>query len=170
MGSVPLNFGHIDLNGAVISALVLLIHWHHSIFRYIFIPVIKLMRRFFLLTSTIIATAGLFTSAAMAQNPQNPTPTQNQPLSTNWADFPNLEKGFMDSCMGQAQLPPSQRVAKSNFCQCAMGAYKSRYTPELFLKINALATQGGQPSIALTGLMMEPELNTCAVRSGFNRQ
>jgi len=132
------------------------------------------MRRFFLLTTTTIATAGLFASAAMAQNPQNQrqpqNQPQNQPLSTNWADFPNLEKGFMDSCMGQAQLPPSQRVAKSNFCQCAMGAYKSRYTPELFLRINALAVQGGQPAITLTGLMMEPELNACSVRTGFNRQ
>ncbi|MFN5855291.1 MAG: hypothetical protein ACK456_05235 [Pseudanabaenaceae cyanobacterium] len=139
------------------------------------------MRRFFLLTTTTIATlatAGLFTSTAMAQNPQNQRqpqnqpqnqPQQNQPLSTNWADFPNLEKGFMDSCMGQAQLPPNQRVSKSNFCQCAMNSYKSRYTPELFLRINALAVQGGQPAITLTGLMMEPELNACSVRTGFNR-
>ena len=139
------------------------------------------MRRFLLLTATTmttIATAGLWITAAMAQNPQNQPQLQNQPqnqpqnppLSTNWADFPNLEKGFMDSCMGQTQLPASQRVTKSNFCQCAMNAYKNRYTPELFLKINALANQGGQPAILLTGLMMEPELNTCAVRTGFNRQ
>lgn len=73
----------------------------------------------------------------------------------------------MQGCIGQQNLQPAQRKIKQSFCQCAFNAYKTRYTPQIFSQINALAVQVGQDGPRLVNLMMKPELERCSTQTNY---
>jgi hypothetical protein len=73
----------------------------------------------------------------------------------------------MQGCVGQQNPQPNQSRIKQSFCQCAFNAYKSRYTPQLFSQINALALQVGQEGPRLVNLMMKPELDRCSAQTNY---
>lgn len=108
----------------------------------------------------------LTTIPGTAQN-RNRQPSSNPAAPTNWAQVPNIEKDFMQGCVGQTNLPPNQIRMKQNFCQCAFNAYKIRYNPQLFSQINALAVQVGQDGPRLVNLMMKPELDRCSAQTNY---
>ncbi|MBD2449350.1 hypothetical protein H6G76_19730 [Nostoc sp. FACHB-152] len=97
-----------------------------------------------------------------AQPPRNPV------TPTSWSQVPNIEKDFMQGCVGQQNLQPNQRTIKQNFCQCAFTAYKSRYTPQLFSQINVLSVQVGQNGPRLVNLMMKPEIDRCSAQTNYH--
>lgn len=92
--------------------------------------------------------------------------TNAKPL-TDWSQFANTEKEFMQGCMGQKKLSPVEKRIKQNFCQCAFNAYKTRYTPQIFTQINALALQTGENGPRLVNLMMKPEIDRCSTLHNY---
>jgi hypothetical protein len=102
----------------------------------------------------------------LSQRPSAITST-NSNQAGDWSKFPKTETEFMQGCVGQKNLQPSQRRAKQSFCQCAFNAYKTRYTPQTFSQINVLATQVGQNGPRLVNLMMKPELNSCSNQTNY---
>ncbi|WP_017653009.1 hypothetical protein [Fortiea contorta] len=123
-----------------------------------------------------IVSAFLFSLLLTSLNSQaqnRPQPTRNN-SNTNtatpndWSKIPRTEAEFMQGCMGQQSLQPAQRNAKQNFCQCAFSAYKSRYNPQTFSQINALAVKVGQDGPRLVNLMMKPELDRCSNQNNYH--
>lgn len=109
----------------------------------------------------------LLTSLSSTAQNRPSQPRNNQSAPTNWSQVPNIEKDFMQGCVGQQNLPPNQRKIKENFCKCAFTSYKTRYTPQLFAQINALAVQVGQEGPRLVNLMMKPELDRCSSQTNY---
>jgi hypothetical protein len=101
-----------------------------------------------------------------SQQPRTTTDT-NLTTANDWSKSPNTEKEFMQGCIGQQNLQPAQRKIKQSFCQCAFNAYKTRYTPQIFSQINALAVQVGQDGPRLVNLMMKPELERCSTQTNY---
>jgi len=122
-----------------------------------------------------ISTASLLLFVLPIQSQQAPTNNTKSPvapkvppsISTNWKDFPNIEAGFMQGCIGKQALLPNQKKIKQEFCQCAFTAYKTRYTPQTFMQINTLVVKIGQDGTSLLGLMMQPEVNMCFSQTGY---
>ena len=105
---------------------------------------------------------------SQAQNrPSQPRNNTSPAVANDWSQSPNTEKEFLQGCMGQQNLQPAQRRSKQNFCQCAFNAYKTRYTPQIFSQINALAVQVGQDGPRLVNLMMKPELDRCSAQTNY---
>jgi hypothetical protein len=121
-----------------------------------------------------IAIAGISLSSlilapvtAQSQTPTE-TPVPNTAATSNdWKDFANIETGFMQGCMGKQALPAAQKKIKQDFCQCAFVSYKNRYSPQVFMQMNALAVKIGQDGPALVSVMMKPELDSCFERTGY---
>ena len=122
-----------------------------------------------------ISTGSLLLVSLPTQSQETPTNTTDSPtepitppsISTNWKDFPNIEAGFMQGCIGKQALLPEQKKIKQSFCQCAFTAYKTRYTPQTFMQINSLVVKIGQDGTSLLGLMMQPEVNMCFSQTGY---
>ncbi|MEH1767384.1 hypothetical protein [Nostoc sp.] len=109
----------------------------------------------------------LLTSLPTTAQNRPPQPRTNPVRVNDWSQTPNTEKEFMQGCVGQQNLQPNQRTTKQSFCQCALNAYKTRYNPQLFSQINALATQVGQDGPRLVNLMMKPELDRCSAQTNY---
>jgi hypothetical protein len=123
------------------------------------------------ITGISLSSIMVFGLQAQAQTPPT-TPTQPQspnqsPMSNDWKDFPAIEQGFMEGCVGKRLLSAAQGKIKNDFCQCAFLSYKNRYSPQVFMQINNIAVKIGQDGPALVSLMMNPELGTCSSRTGF---
>ena len=104
----------------------------------------------------------------LAQTRTNtPAPANTAAISNDWKNFANIETGFMQGCMGTQVLPAAQKKIKQDFCQCAFASYKNRYTPQVFIQMNALAVKIGQDGPALVSVMMKPELDFCFAKTGY---
>lgn len=90
-------------------------------------------------------------------------------VPTNWSQATKTQGEFMQGCTGSQPLTAAQRRAKENFCRCAFGAYKARYTPQTFLQINSLALKLGAEGPRLVSLMMKPDLDRCSTQTGYSR-
>jgi hypothetical protein len=73
----------------------------------------------------------------------------------------------MQGCVGQNEQQAARKKIKQSFCQCAFTAYKTRYSPQLFAQINAVANQIGQNGPLLVNLMMKPELDGCSAQTNY---
>jgi hypothetical protein len=109
-----------------------------------------------------ICSFGLLTPA-QAQT----TPTTPAPVSNDWKDYPNIEKSFIQGCMGKNTLTEDQKKARQNFCQCIFTTYKTRYTPQVFGQVNTLATKIGANGPVLANLMLKPEIDICVSKSNL---
>lgn len=110
-----------------------------------------------------LTTISALSSVLLTSNLQAQTPTSN-----DWKDYARIETGFMQGCVGNTQtLTAPQRQTKLSFCQCALNGYKSRYTPQLFMQMNALAIKLGKEGPVLVNVMMKPELDSCSSQTGF---
>jgi hypothetical protein len=110
-----------------------------------------------------LTTISAFSPILFTSNLQAQTPTSN-----NWKDYARIETGFMQGCVGNTQsLTAPQRQTKLSFCQCALNSYKTRYTPQVFMQMNALAVKLGKEGPVLVNVMMKPELDSCSNQTGF---
>jgi hypothetical protein len=116
----------------------------------------------FLLISYLLLTS---CSSQAETKPQKPAAGTKQSAGSDWSKFPQTESQFMQGCVGQKEQQKSQK--KINFCQCAFNAYKSRYSPQQFGQINALANQVGPNGPILVNVMMKPELDRCFAQTNY---
>jgi hypothetical protein len=107
------------------------------------------------------------TGVALSQNTNVAPKSQQSSPSSNWSKFSNISQKFMQGCMGSQSLLPSEKRIRQNYCQCALNAYQVRYTPELFSEINTYVVKIGKDAPVLVNLMMNPELNQCAIQTGY---
>jgi hypothetical protein len=110
-------------------------------------------------------------SQAQTSRPQrrnNNNNTNQNTANNDWANFTTTQTQFMEGCVGNQNPNPAKLRTKQNFCQCALNVYKSRYTPEIFAQINALATQIGPDGPRLVNLMVKPELDRCSAQTNYS--
>ncbi len=103
----------------------------------------------------------------LAQTPDTQATEAQAPISENWVDFPEIEAGFMEGCVGTETLAAGQATTKQSYCQCAFEAYSGRFSPQQFLQINALANRAEEDGPLLVNLMMAPELESCSATTGY---
>ncbi len=123
---------------------------------------------FLLSLLTLILAAQI--SQAQTSRPQgrNNNRTSQNTTNNDWANFTTTQTQFMEGCVGNQNPDPAKLKAKRNFCQCALNTYKSRYTPQIFAQINALATQVGPYGPRLVNLMVKPELDRCSAQTNYS--
>jgi hypothetical protein len=123
------------------------------------------------ITSLALSASPIFANPLRSNNPLRPAlaqaPEAEAPISENWADFAEVKDGFMQGCIGTETLAEEAATTKQNYCQCAFEAYSNRYSPQQFLQINTLANRAEEDGPTLVNLMMAPELNSCAEKTGF---
>ncbi|MFM7369679.1 MAG: hypothetical protein ACKO2Z_18205 [Sphaerospermopsis kisseleviana] len=117
---------------------------------------------------TLILTSQI--SQAQTSRPQgrNNKNTNQNTANNDWANFTTTQTQFMEGCVGNQNPDPAKLRAKQNFCQCALNVYKSRYTPQIFAQINALATQVVPDGPRLVNLMVKPELDRCSAQTNYS--
>lgn len=124
------------------------------------------------LTGISVYSSIILASPLQAQTPSkvtNPPTVAPAPPSNNWKDYPNIEGGFMQGCLGKSSATETveQKQTKQNFCQCAFNSYKTRYTPLVFSQINGLANKIGKDGLTLVNVMMSSDLDRCSTQTGF---
>ncbi|WP_066383061.1 MULTISPECIES: hypothetical protein [unclassified Anabaena] len=115
---------------------------------------------------TLIFTAQVSQAQNSRPQPSNNNNNQNT-ANNNWANFTNIQTQFMQGCVGNQNPDPAKLRIKRNFCQCALNVYKTRYTPQIFAQINALASKVGQDGPRLVNLMVKPELDRCSAQTNY---
>jgi hypothetical protein len=105
--------------------------------------------------------------APLFAQPSPPPPNSQTTNAQAWAKYPNVSQQFLQGCVGTATLPHNQARVKQSYCRCALSAYQSRYTPELFAQINNVAVKIGKDGPLLVNVMMAPELSQCRTQTGF---
>jgi hypothetical protein len=105
--------------------------------------------------------------AVLAQDKSNPPNNQKESLEKDWSKFSEISQKFVQGCVGNQILPQKQKIVRQNYCKCVLNAYQTRYTPEIFSKINTYVINIGKDSSTLVNLMMTPELNQCVAQTGY---
>jgi len=107
----------------------------------------------------------LSSSSSLAQNNSaNPVKLAKQPVDNNWSHYTKIESDLKKGCIGD-----KQEATRQKYCECTINAYKTRYTPPIFLQILGLSGQIGKQGPHLVNLMMEPELDRCSAQTRYRR-
>ncbi|MBE9256973.1 hypothetical protein [Dolichospermum sp. LEGE 00246] len=116
---------------------------------------------------TIILTSQISQAQTPRSQPRNNNNNNSKTANSDWANFTTTQTEFIQGCVGNQNPDPAKLKIKQNFCQCALTVYKSRYTPQTFAQINALATQVGKDGPRLVNLMVKPELDRCSAQTNY---
>lgn len=135
------------------------------------------------LSAVVSSLIWLLTPSPLFANPrlngtlrQTQTPSPNTSVAQTpaegdrWENFPQIQTGFMQGCLGSEELAEAQAETKRNYCECAFDAYSGRFSPQQFRQIDALATRIGEDGPLLVSVMMAPELGSCSEKTGYQFQ